>query len=71
MKHYKVYQKVIKYELVGETNANSESEALEILQSSNYIPDRIDVIKKLQGSPKDETGMLVEFGELVARESKW
>ncbi len=71
MKRYKVYQKVIKYELVGETNADSESEALDNIQGSKYGPVRIQDVKNSWGCQKDETGMLVEFGELVARECKW
>lgn len=71
MPNFKVYQTVIKYEIVGDINANSETEAIELLQNSEYGPDRIEVIKKLHGSQKDENGSLIEFGELVARESKW
>lgn len=71
MPHFKIFQPVIKYELVGEVNANSEDEAIELLQNSKYGPGRIEVIKKLHGSQKDETGSLIEFGELVARKSKW
>lgn len=71
MTKYKIYQTVIKYEIVGEIDAASEAEALEILQRSKYRSIRIQDIKNSWGSQKDDTGYLVEFGELVARESKW
>lgn len=71
MTYYKVFQKVIKYEIVGEIEANSEEEAIKIAEKSNECRYRIIDIRDRYGCQQDDTGKRVEIGELVARTSKW
>jgi len=71
MTYYKIFQKVIKYEIIGGICADSEAEAIELAKKSNEYRDRIIDVRERYGCQQDDTGKLVEIDELVARRSKW
>lgn len=71
MTHYKIFQKVTKYEVIGDINADSAEEAIELAKNSNEYQARVMDVRERYGCQQDDTGKLVEINELVARGSKW
>ena len=46
MPYYKIFQKVIKYEIIGDIYADSEEEAIELAKTSNEYRDRIIDVRR-------------------------
>ena len=71
MAHFYIFQKVTLYKIVGEIEADTPEQAIDIAKCNRHCGFAMSDIRDQYGCLKDDTGPRAEIGELVARKSKW